>query len=593
MSSRQHNWATVLLLAAAIILSGTSLATTNYLITSGNVSIGSDSELFIDVSNWRLGIGTQRPSERLHIAGGGMVQEQAALEVVGWVNGTGLSPNSEGHGIYVTGKYAYVTSPDDGKLSIIDVSNPRSPQVIGFLEDGSKMANAWGVFTIGKYAYVSSEGKFAVIDVSDPTFPFSATALDVTGLARGRQVYISGTRAYVAVENGVAVVDLSNATNPILISSKVSLGAFEATDVVAIGRYAYAVSEGNNAFVIFDMADPGNPMEIGDIISEDETIGVSSLAISGRYAYLTASGINNITVIDISNVTNPQIVATVANPTGEPPEDIEIAGKYAYVSYGGKGISVFDISDPTSPQAMPFTGNITTKNIRRIFLSGRYIYASQDENTTAVISISGIEGPAASIGSVQAGEASVDMDAAISGDLSAGSGIHAGPGGIAVAGSIGSSSLGSCGFLRIENSSLNCAKGARFLARRTATQQIPASTWTTVNFTDDSTNESFDPYGVYNNGTYYFTPPERGIYHLGSNVCFSNITGSEKDLDISVNGTIVASGHLRTNSESCAVVSTILDINSNVSVQILVFSGSADNVTVHQSPATFWGYRIR
>ena len=71
--------------------------------------------------------------------------------------------------VYVTGRYAYVTSYDSNALEIVDISNPANPIQISWAYTGS---SPYGVALSGNYAYLAAHysPSFCVIDISNPLF---------------------------------------------------------------------------------------------------------------------------------------------------------------------------------------------------------------------------------------------------------------------------------------------------------------------------------------------------------------------------------------------------------------------------------------
>lgn len=76
--------------------------------------------------------------------------------------------------VFIAGKYAYVTSIDDSGFSVFDVSNPLEIKELGYLQDDSMGGSAecleqpQGVFVQGKYAYVTAQkdNALSVIDIA-------------------------------------------------------------------------------------------------------------------------------------------------------------------------------------------------------------------------------------------------------------------------------------------------------------------------------------------------------------------------------------------------------------------------------------------
>src|SRR4030042_413570 len=135
--------------------------------------------------------------------------------------------------VYISGKYAYVASIDDSGLSIIDISDPTNPVEVGYIQDDSQLGGTAtalnhpeGVFVSGKYAYISSwiDDSLSVIDVSNPSYPTEVgyilddsqggTAIALDGAC---EVYVVGKYAYVTgfYDHGLSIINVSDPTNPI------------------------------------------------------------------------------------------------------------------------------------------------------------------------------------------------------------------------------------------------------------------------------------------------------------------------------------------------------------------------------------------
>ena len=77
-------------------------------------------------------------------------------------------------GLYVSNNYAYVTSYDDAGLSIINVSSSTNPVEIGYVQDtlrggvAQALGYAQGIYVSGKYAYVTSgyDNALSIIDLN-------------------------------------------------------------------------------------------------------------------------------------------------------------------------------------------------------------------------------------------------------------------------------------------------------------------------------------------------------------------------------------------------------------------------------------------
>ncbi len=122
-------------------------------------------------------------------------------------------------GLWVSGNYAYAISFVDGCavcnsyagiLSIVDVSNPASPAIIGSANTGAAGVHVADIKVVGNYAYVSGQStdqnpplsQVLVFDVSNPASPYllsssraghSPQGLDVEGNFWYQTIYDSPT----------------------------------------------------------------------------------------------------------------------------------------------------------------------------------------------------------------------------------------------------------------------------------------------------------------------------------------------------------------------------------------------------------------
>jgi hypothetical protein len=122
--------------------------------------------------------------------------------------------------VYVSGSYAYIAAEG---LRIIDISNPQSPNEVGYFDTPGY---ARDVHVSGSYAYVAAGGKeglriidiriidIRIIDISNPQSPNEVGYFDTPGYAR--DVHVSGSYAYVAAGDygGLCILRFMGALPP-------------------------------------------------------------------------------------------------------------------------------------------------------------------------------------------------------------------------------------------------------------------------------------------------------------------------------------------------------------------------------------------
>ncbi|MFC1612914.1 hypothetical protein ACFL23_01145 [Patescibacteria group bacterium] len=430
----------------------------------GNLYADEDT-FVVDATNNKVGIGTSSPMAKLTLTGGGFLQTiNSDPTLVSYVNDAASMLATEG--LYISGKYAYVTSYTSKALTIIDITVPAAPTVAGSIIDETYLDGASWVHVAGKYAYVSAKASdcLSVIDISDPANPVIVGSLiDTNNLDTATHVFVAGRYAYVtaASNNALTIVDIASSTNPTVTGSVSDATQLDKPESVYVrGKYAYVAVEDGNALTIIDISDPANPSIAGNLT--DASLGSpESVCVSGKYAYVAGEDGHVVSVINIASSTNPALVTNLIDSTYlYNPETVYAAGKYLYVvghgsktdeSYTGDYITIVDISDPTNPSVVSSLAGTAGMEIPyAVSVSGKYAYvASQGSSSSswagslAVIDIFGIDSPSASIGDLAADTIEVAENLQVSNMGYFDNGINVGQRGIFTDGSIISSATSS------------------------------------------------------------------------------------------------------------------------------------------------------
>lgn len=132
----------------------------------------------------------------------------------------------------VSGKYAYAATYTGG-LEIINISNPSSPTLVSTYSPGGAASINSDIVIAGKYLYTgdSVNGKFYVINISDPTLPQLSTTLSgvyPSNSALGNGIAVSGKYAYVAdmSSSTLKIIDLKGAD-----ISTANIGNIKSSDI--------------------------------------------------------------------------------------------------------------------------------------------------------------------------------------------------------------------------------------------------------------------------------------------------------------------------------------------------------------------------
>ncbi len=267
-------------------------------------------------------------------------------------NGTDVT--IAGHYAFVTSKNRNTCSPgpfpncvppatnDDGSgnsLTIVDISNPASPTILGTVQDPNQLFGAYSVAVSGNYAYVAyqglltsqptspdtSTGGFTVIDITNPGGPSivaninnnSLTGAKRNNLEHATSVALSGHYAYVTAfyDSRLTVIDISNPTA--ISASSIVTSLRDATNlpfpnnVVIQGSYAYVANQAGATGIqlaVISLANPVSPVVVGSFGNNAVVGGSYTVRVSGTVAYLAANGTSTMAAVDVSNPTSPRLV---------------------------------------------------------------------------------------------------------------------------------------------------------------------------------------------------------------------------------------------------------------------------------------------
>ena len=178
------------------------------------------------------------------------------------------------------GAYAHVLlqGAETNQVSILDVSDPVSPQVVGYW--GAGLANPIALFH--HYAYMGS----SIFDVSRPDQPVAVGTFDAS--FAGRSHGVAGSYLYSGTLSGPlawgvgtpGVCDMTNPLQPRRVGSFATYG--NAREVTIQGSRAYVAD--TSGLKIFDIGNPARPVILG---SDCSMMNASGVNVVGRYAYVS------------------------------------------------------------------------------------------------------------------------------------------------------------------------------------------------------------------------------------------------------------------------------------------------------------------
>ncbi len=253
----------------------------------------------------------------------------------------------------VAGDYAFLANDTSG-LQVINVSDPHNPVVEACYDTPGRASD---VTVSDGYAYIAdgpgSDSGLLILDVSTPTAPHYVSNFVTQGMCES--IFIDGDQAYVGgIYCGLEIVDISDPYHPTLLKFYEMCSSAE---IFVSGNTAYATGGCGGAekrpdeysiLHIFDVADPANPIPLGEYIFEGFASG--PVAVSGDHAYVRerdAEWREHIRAIDVSDPSMPVLAGSVE--TNGRLLDLRITGDTIHAAMGSGGFQILDISAPSSP----------------------------------------------------------------------------------------------------------------------------------------------------------------------------------------------------------------------------------------------------
>jgi len=154
-----------------------------------------------------------------------------------------------------------------------------------------------------------------------------------------RDVVFNDTFAYLAVaDGGILVIDIQCPESP------EQVGVF-ASEWDAVGLFlqgaVLTIACGNDGVVIYDVADPLNPVLLG----RHDTGGAVNVVVQDGIAFI-ADSFFGMKIVDVSD---PALSVELASVLVGRVEDVVVSGDLVYVASWGAGLAVYDVSDLASP----------------------------------------------------------------------------------------------------------------------------------------------------------------------------------------------------------------------------------------------------
>ncbi|MAG57822.1 MAG: hypothetical protein CMJ83_16180 [Planctomycetes bacterium] len=215
------------------------------------------------------------------------------------------------------------------------------------------------------------------------------------GVGTCADLWVDGDLLFIARRSqGFDILDVSDPDNPSgLFSGRSDLFV---QDVKVDGTTMYCSNESGNgqSVVVFDIADPSNPIEIGSF-GGLSMFACNNMARFGSTLYCCSVTGNRVVVLDVSTPSAPiEVTSFSAQSIIALVHDVAVVGDRLYVSWLSGGFEIHDISTPQSP-SLVLAHQVPTSLIHNTYpLRDGIHVATTDEVSGGYLRIWNITNPA-------------------------------------------------------------------------------------------------------------------------------------------------------------------------------------------------------
>ncbi len=253
----------------------------------------------------------------------------------------------------VEGYHAYVLS--DSKINILNISDPTIPQFVGEIKP---LDFNHDIEIVNNYAYVSasssSECRLFIYDVSNPGNPMLLDSINISDYCT--KITTCGNFLYIYSYIGkIKIYDISDHVNPVLAGSMDISGNINS--IIVHGDFIYVAKQFFsdtyvNGIQIFNISVPSEPV---DVSFYELSSKVSDITVSGNYVYCAVDRIG-LKIVNISDPANPQTEGTYS--IEQDFRCITIHNNNIYMS--GNSLHILAIGNPHSPQYVASIDSLRT-----------------------------------------------------------------------------------------------------------------------------------------------------------------------------------------------------------------------------------------
>lgn len=274
---------------------------------------------------------------------------------------------------HVVGRDGYLYIATESDLETRRIDAPGQLTDLGRIETGLRVTDSSAMRISGDRLYLGTrEGRdVSIIDISEPASPV------LLGVSRGQtattNVLAADGNLVYAASSTLEVRDLTAPAAGVTLSeTPLDAGA---VDAWLEGDLLYLVLTGDSIGV-FDVSNPASPVQIGEL--DDEGVQYSGIVVEDDLAYcITLSGV--VRVIDVSDPSSPSIFGEAGN-FGQL-HDIALFDQALFVSGNGAGQTMIDVSNVNAPEVLIAANEHGT--LASVSIHGRVAYSTSYQKLLA------------------------------------------------------------------------------------------------------------------------------------------------------------------------------------------------------------------
>ena len=348
-------------------------------------------------------------------------QRQSSLNT-GFLERVGEWPYGSSLSVAVDSVRNIIFLGSGGAVLILDGTDKTNPQLItDTIRTAGLVKDIFYDVPTHKLYLACGEGGYEIWNVEDPSNPFrySRNELYYAGAEiPANHVQVTGDYAVFECNFGeIQSVNVSDPYNPFQVDSDDFVGnPAHNIHIDPIGRVH---ATGVQNYVIYQLDGSGNLIRVGDLpIGDPNAVFGSNQAsyvgqgnrlwiinYGGGFSYTYVGAITNtievrgnlayfinddgLQIWDVSDYNNPYYLGSIAIDIF--PEDLAVAGHYAYVSNNYHGLKIYDVSNPIEPQLV---GAYETYSVSiNIVVKDSIAYVAHDDDGLLMIDVSNREYP--------------------------------------------------------------------------------------------------------------------------------------------------------------------------------------------------------